>query len=239
MVDVDQSLMKTGDILIGRRFAGDSVSMMLLEGGVANHAAMIIEDADNSSIKYVIDCPSSNEQSLIIGHTGVRKTELNEWLGMTLAQDYEMVWLPLNPNLRAYGDLDEDRLRNWFTVMRHSKYSDVSAFFAAIDTPDQSFPPPLNSESFMINLRLYEKAMGRVPDIHGTKLIEQFQEALLFRLKSLMTTQQQQRLDMPTDIESTVLFAHKELNLSLNDLIAIPESDLWHYKSGDGMPIYT
>ena len=34
-------------------------------------------------------------------------TELNEWLGLALAQDYEIVWLPLDKNLRSYGDLNE------------------------------------------------------------------------------------------------------------------------------------
>ena len=53
--------MQTGDILIGRRFAGDSASWMLLEGGVANHAAMIISDPNNAYTKYVIDCPSMIE----------------------------------------------------------------------------------------------------------------------------------------------------------------------------------
>ena len=61
VVDVDQTLMQTGDILIGRRFAGDSTSWMLLEGGVANHAAMIISDPNNAYTKYVIDCPSMIE----------------------------------------------------------------------------------------------------------------------------------------------------------------------------------
>ena len=44
---------------------------------------------------------------MLKGQSGARKTELNDWLGMALAQDYEIVWLPLNENLRSYGDLDE------------------------------------------------------------------------------------------------------------------------------------
>lgn len=63
-VDVDSEIMKTGDILIGRRISGDSASMMILQGGVANHAAMIV---DYDGIKYVIDCPSELEQNLFTG----------------------------------------------------------------------------------------------------------------------------------------------------------------------------
>ena len=119
-VEVDQNLMKTGDILIGRRISGDSASMMLLEGGVANHAGIIVADVDNGFLKYVADCPSDLEQNLITGQTGVRITELNDWLEMTQNQDYEIVWLPLDTNLRAFGDLDETKLQNW---IKHNKKS--------------------------------------------------------------------------------------------------------------------
>lgn len=43
-------MMKTGDILIGRRFSGDAAEYMILSGGYANHAAMIIVD-ENSPMK--------------------------------------------------------------------------------------------------------------------------------------------------------------------------------------------
>jgi len=136
IVEVDPGLMETGDILIGRRISGDSTSWMLLEGGVANHAAMIVADADNSQIKYVIDCPPISEQNLLRDQSGVRKTELNEWLGKALAQDYEIAWLPLDKNLRSFGDLDEAAVSKWFHHIKKSKYSDIHAFFAAIDTAD-------------------------------------------------------------------------------------------------------
>jgi len=36
--------MKTGDILVGRRFSGNAAEWMLLSGGLANHVAMIMKD---------------------------------------------------------------------------------------------------------------------------------------------------------------------------------------------------
>jgi len=48
--------MKTGDILIGRRFTGDATEWMLLEGGMANHVAIIYAPADSKD-KFVLDCP--------------------------------------------------------------------------------------------------------------------------------------------------------------------------------------
>ena len=92
----------------------------------------------------------------------------------------------------------------------------------------------------MINLRLYQKFMGKVPDTQGTKLLDTFQEALNFRLKSLLDPSVLNQIGgLPKDIESTVILAQKELQMSLNDLIAVPEQDNWHYMTGEGMPIYT
>ena len=114
-------MMKTGDILIGRRFSGDAAEYMILSGGYANHTAMIIVD-ENSPTKqrYVIDCPSDMG---LFNKAVVRKTELNEWLGMRMQEDYEVVWLPMDPNLRGFGDLDEDNLINWFNQVEGSSYS--------------------------------------------------------------------------------------------------------------------
>ena len=82
IVDIDQKLLKTGDILVGRRFTGDATQWMLLEGGLAHHAGIIYAPADSDK-KYVLDCPKDggmfNEQP------GVAMTEINEWLGRALA----------------------------------------------------------------------------------------------------------------------------------------------------------
>jgi len=117
IVNVDQSKMQTGDILIGRRYTGSDAEWMILSGGYASHAAMIVADKD-SLVRYVVECPS--EVEFFENKGGVQKTELNEWLGKALAQDFEIAWLPLDKNLRGYGDLDEDKLTNW---LRHVKGS--------------------------------------------------------------------------------------------------------------------
>jgi hypothetical protein len=43
-VDLPLQLLKTGDILISRQFDGHSTEMMLLDGGMASHAAMLARD---------------------------------------------------------------------------------------------------------------------------------------------------------------------------------------------------
>ena len=132
---------------------------MILAGGLASHAAMVVQDGTTGTW-YVIDCPSDMG---LLNRGAVRKTGLDEWLGMAMAEDFEIVWLPLDKNLRAFGDLNEDHLNLWFNQVEGSSYSEVHDFFAAVDTPDESFPAPLNAESFPINLRLYYKFAGETP----------------------------------------------------------------------------
>ena len=171
--------MQTGDILIGRRFTGQSAEMMMFEGGFANHAAMIIANPD-SPTKYVIDCPS--DMGLFTGQGGVRLLELSDWLDTAMEYDYEVAWLPLNQNLRTFGDLNYENLARWIETVKDGTYSHVHHFFASIDTANESFPAPLNSESFGINMRLYLKWGGYVPDLTGNKPGDVFQEALVNRL---------------------------------------------------------
>ncbi len=115
--------MQTGDILIGRRFTGHSTETMLLNGGLANHAAMIYVPPNGHGKAFVLDCPSDFGIFNPVG--GVAMTELNEWLSRALAQDYEVAWLPLNKDLRAMGDLNDEKLFQWFKQVEHSPYSAV------------------------------------------------------------------------------------------------------------------
>ena len=74
MVEVDQTLFQTGDVLIGRRFTGDSTQWMLMEGGFANHAA-IVYAPQGSNFKFVMDC--AKDRGYIKSDGGVMMTELN------------------------------------------------------------------------------------------------------------------------------------------------------------------
>jgi len=51
-VKIDENLFKTGDILIGRRFVGSSAQMMLLSGGLASHAAIVVREESGAAWVY-------------------------------------------------------------------------------------------------------------------------------------------------------------------------------------------
>ena len=113
-------------------------------------------------------------------------------------------------------------------------------FFAAVDTPDESFPAPLNAESFPINLRLYYKFAGETPaELGVVRSLDIFQEALTKRVRSLMNDEQLHRAQGVVDLESTIQIASEELNLSINELVAIPENDSWHYITNHGKQVFT
>ena len=52
-------------------------------------------------------------------------------------------------------------LINWYLRVEGSPYSEVREFFAAVDHATEAFPPPFNSQSVPVNLRVfYELHLG-------------------------------------------------------------------------------
>ena len=69
--------------------------------------------------------------------------------------------------------------------------------------------------------------------------MDMFQEALTKRVRSKMNDEQLHLAKGAIDLESTILIASKELNMSLNELVAIPEDDSWHYIINNAKPVFT
>ena len=82
---------------------------MLLSGGLANHAAMIMRDPYSTAV-YVIDCFHDNWGN--DGATGVKKTLVNEWLQTADDGGYEIAYLPLDPEIRKNAKIS--KLQDWF-----------------------------------------------------------------------------------------------------------------------------
>ena len=111
-VDVDHTLMENGDVLLGRRFSGSGAEWMLLAGGYANQAAIIIKDQYEW---YVADCPV--DLGFYLSRGSVRIRTLKDWLAEMQEDDYEVAWLPLSGKLRESKELDNDKLYNWVYEM--------------------------------------------------------------------------------------------------------------------------
>jgi hypothetical protein len=150
-VYLDEEVYHTGDLLVARRFAGWSTLFMLLTGGMATHVAMVVDEGEGD--KYVYECMSEEWWSEA-GAT-VQRTPLKEWLSKAEEAEFEVSWLRLSREYELNFDLPN--LINWFMRVEGSHYSMVREFFAAVDSPDESFPPPFNTESVPINLRLFHE----------------------------------------------------------------------------------
>lgn len=145
-VEYPANLMKTGDILIARRFTGHTTEVMLLAGSLANHAAMVVKEHGSEQV-YVIDCfhDSWGETG-----SGVQKTIYDKWLEAAEDEGFEVVYLPIDAQLVQ----DESKLMDWFNLVEGRSYDFATELFAAIDSPDLSVPPPFNSEVLPVLLRL-------------------------------------------------------------------------------------
>lgn len=69
--------------------------------------------------------------------------------------------------------MDVSVLINWFLRVEGNPYSIVRELFSIVDHPTEAFPPPFNSESMAVNIRLFK-------DLHlGDKaMLEELTEAL-------------------------------------------------------------
>lgn len=158
---------------------------------------------------------------------------------MAVQDDFEVAWLPLNKKLRSYSEFDSDKLNLWFKQHKNAPYSRVAAFFAAVDTENQSFPAPINAESVPVILRLYAQFSDRLPTVAGGEVMDQLIEALDKRIRTVATAEQLKSFPKAKRIEEIVQFASEELNMSLTGLMAIPESSEWLYDNYDGKPVFS
>ena len=56
-------------------------------------------------------------------------------------------------------------------------------------------------------------------------------EGLRKRIEKVMNEEQKKAYVFPKDLESVIMFAAKTLDLSINDLVAVPEDDSWLYQA--------
>merc|ERR1712157_407174 len=59
------------------------------------------------------------------------------------------------------------------------------------------------------------------------------------RIRSRLSDDHLSKFRKLESVEEIVLFAANELNMTLNELIAVPEQDNWHYSCYGGMPVFT
>lgn len=83
---------------------------------------------------------------------------IEDWLEVQERLGAEVVWLPLDPEIRKESYYNPKNMIDWISSLESgAKYSYVKEFFAAIDDVKDGWPAPLNDQSAPILLRLLEK----------------------------------------------------------------------------------
>jgi hypothetical protein len=142
--------------------------------------------------------------------------------------------LPLDPKLRENESFDVKKLSEWFHEVEDSDYSFVKDFFAGIDQANLAFTMPFNEAALPIFLRLFEKyaQSPNIPELVEA-LAKRYEQAYLTSKKEVGI------LHKPESVEEAIIFAATELNMTLQELIAIPEQDNWVYECHEGGHGYT
>lgn len=132
-IELPEDIYKTGDLLISRRWTGHTTEMMLLAGGFASHAAIIVRHPDSNDV-FVAECSHSGT-----GEGAVKKTPISEWLAQAEKGHFEVVHLPIREELVKNSDL-----WTWVSRVEKSEYDYSLELFAAIDNAD-GYLVPFNS----------------------------------------------------------------------------------------------
>lgn len=112
--------------------------------------------------------------------------------------------------------------------MEGSQYGYAKEIFAAVDHPTEAFPPPFNAESIPILLRVYQNWWPG-----SNTLVKSLVEGLNIRFKAIMKEREDEqikkRYQVPESLEEALVFAAVDLDMSLQELMAVPEQDEWIY----------
>jgi len=216
----DYDLIQTGDILVARRFTGLTAQQMLFSGSYASHVALVIRDEYGQ--KFVIEC---REDWTTDKKTGVMKTTLDDWVVGAYQAGYEAAWLPLRR--KSLNDVEKHLgdLNAWFDTVEGNSYSPVKDFLASFNS--ESMPMYMRTANKM------ERYLGMRP------FWNEFKEAIGFRFQEKIKDRRISKSQLPDSLDETLQFASIDLNMSLQDLLAIPEKDEWRYDTQNGREAFT
>jgi hypothetical protein len=63
-------------------------------------------------------------------------------------------------------------------------------------------------------------------------------EGLRKRIESILTDEQKKTYESPTDLESLTMYSAHSLNLTIADIMAMPEDDRWFYETNDSQQVF-
>lgn len=205
VVDIDTSLIKSGDFLAITRFDGLD---QIIEWGAGSHAGHSTMAIWIEGELWVVE----SQAAWYWPRKGIQKNPFHQWIKWARNADFMVTWLPLTEEMRA--KFDEKRAIEWFNNIEGTPYGYHNFLFGWIDTPDKSYPPLLDPNFIGPMFSLIEK-------ISPFAAKEVFALALNKRLGT-------QDLDVTQLAE--VIYAR---GLDFPTVFAMPEVDGWLYPDGE------
>lgn len=136
--------------------------------------------------------------------------------------------------MRESESFSAEDLKSWCSEVHQSDYSFVKEFFAGIDDSEKGFAMPFNEEALPIFLRLFLKYSSSP---NTPELIEAIQKR--YEKVYLENKQEPGIIQKPENLEEAIVFAATELDMTLQELVALPEQDDWLYESHQGKRAFT
>lgn len=211
-VEIDESLIQSGDFLAIMRLDGLDPIIMYGSGSHAGHSTMAIRD-ENGDL-FIIE----SQDAWYWPTHGIQKNPFSVWIQNAKNADFHVTHMPLTAEARA--KFNATAAWEFFNSTEGNPYGYHNFLFGWIDTAENNWPPILPSYFVPIAFSVVGKIAPNTIDIF-------YYQALNIRLGTT-------GLGME-DIVATAA----ERNMTIDDLMAVPEQDGWLYHGLMGDQEYT
>jgi len=201
VVEIDESLINSGDFLAIFRLDGLDPLIMYGAGSYAGHSTMALRFEGEL---YVVE----SQDAWYWPTHGIQRTKFDDWIQNAKNADFHVSHLPLNADARAR--FNEQAAQDFFFQTEGLPYGYHNFLFGWIDTPEQNWPPLLPQQLVPIVFSLFDRF-----DHYGCDIF--FDQAMNFRLGT-----------NGLDVEQLAA-ASAERSLGLDAVMAMVEQDFWVY----------
>lgn len=203
-VDIDESLVQSGDFFGVVRLDGTSPMIMYGTGGRFSHCTEALRFEDGL---YIIESQGAGYWPV----NGIQRTPFATWIQMARERDYNVAWLPLKPEIAEVYNVEA--AREFFFQNEGLPYGYHNFLYGWLDTQYSNLPPLMPNEWMPIVLAQYEK-------VNFDETYKMYTAGLNMRMGTT-------GLSIP-EIAGLAALQGK----SLQDLMAEVEVEGWEYSDG-------
>ncbi|KAJ1482286.1 hypothetical protein T484DRAFT_2667504 [Baffinella frigidus] len=215
---LDEALVKSGDFFGIVRLDGLDPLIMWGTGSHLGHTAIALRDPADDAL-YMCE---SQSKSNYWPTDRIQCNHFASWMALAAAADYNVVFMPLNPEARAAFDAAAAWKER--TSLLGVLYGFPNMLFGWIDTPSSNFPHPLSAELLASAFAVAEPLYNHLSPV-----------------PSLLNGAIKKRLGLPDSLNATtasLLLLAEKRGLSAGQLIALPEQDQWISPGKEGKDGY-